>query len=151
MAVPVLVKDGKPCSGSGGTMVQTHTPQIVHVNNGINSLSGNSATTSANGSNITTSTTNNHHHHHHHTNLHLIVSDVTTTNSQSPDTSSSHLIPYSGSISSPNTQQIIQQSCNNSLSMPNSLAAAYRNQNNFIANGHQQQCTGYLPLQGRAW
>uniref|UniRef100_A0A182LTG7 Homeobox domain-containing protein n=1 Tax=Anopheles culicifacies TaxID=139723 RepID=A0A182LTG7_9DIPT len=31
------------------------------------------------------------------------------------------------------------------------LAMAYRNQNNFMANSHQQQCGGYLPLQTRAW
>lgn len=45
---------------------------------------------------------------------------------------------------------MLQQPCNNAL-MSNSLAMAYRNQNNFISNGHQQQCAGYLPLQGRAW
>uniref|UniRef100_A0A182V552 Uncharacterized protein n=1 Tax=Anopheles merus TaxID=30066 RepID=A0A182V552_ANOME len=31
------------------------------------------------------------------------------------------------------------------------LAMAYRNQNNFMTNSHQQQCGGYLPLQTRAW
>ncbi|EDS41197.1 homeobox protein nk-2 [Culex quinquefasciatus] len=48
------------------------------------------------------------------------------------------------------TGQMLQQPCNNSL-MTNSLAMAYRNQNNFMANSHQQQCGSYLPLQTRAW
>uniref|UniRef100_A0A1B0DBT9 Uncharacterized protein n=1 Tax=Phlebotomus papatasi TaxID=29031 RepID=A0A1B0DBT9_PHLPP len=46
--------------------------------------------------------------------------------------------------------QMLQQPCNNAL-MSNSLAMAYRNQNNFMSNSHQQQCSSYLPLQGRAW
>lgn len=46
---------------------------------------------------------------------------------------------------------MLQQPCNNTL-MSNSLAMAYRNQNNFMGNSHQQQhCGSYLPLQGRAW
>ncbi|KAI9580146.1 thyroid transcription factor 1 isoform X1 [Glossina fuscipes] len=130
VAVPVLVKDGKPCSG--GNTTQPHSQQVSgNVNN---SSTGNAG--SGNGNNSAAPGIN------------LITSEA--PNSHSPDTSSSLLATYNGTVSAHNAQ-VLQQPCNNSLAMSNSLAMAYRNQNNFISNGHQQQCGGYLPLQGRAW
>ncbi|TMW48516.1 hypothetical protein DOY81_006403 [Sarcophaga bullata] len=125
VAVPVLVKDGKPCAG--GNTVQSHSQQ---QSTGNGSAVGSNL---INGNNITNNVS--------------LISE--TTGSHSPDTSSSILASYNGAISGSNTQ-MLQQPCNNAI-VSNSLAMAYRNQNNFIANGHQQQCGGYLPLQGRAW
>lgn len=108
----MLVKDGKPCSGSS-----TSTPQQ-------SSNSGHSNTSLSNGNN------------------NLITNDA---NNHSPDAAS--ILPNYQSTAGHQTQ-MLQQPCNNSI-MSNSLAMAYRNQNNFISN--QQQCSSYLPLQGRAW
>uniref|UniRef100_A0A182W0F5 Homeobox domain-containing protein n=1 Tax=Anopheles minimus TaxID=112268 RepID=A0A182W0F5_9DIPT len=70
------------------------------------------------------------------------------TNAHSPDTATAALLSsYNGAA---HQHQMLQQPCNNAL-MSNSLAMAYRNQNNFMTNSHQQQCGGYLPLQTRAW
>ncbi|KFB51845.1 AGAP013315-PB-like protein [Anopheles sinensis] len=70
------------------------------------------------------------------------------SNAHSPDTATAALLSsYNGAA---HQHQMLQQPCNNAL-MSNSLAMAYRNQNNFMANSHQQQCGGYLPLQTRAW
>ncbi|KAM7361542.1 scarecrow isoform 2-T3 [Cochliomyia hominivorax] len=124
VAVPVLVKDGKPCSAGNAT--QTHSQQVSSVNNvGSNIVNGNNSIA---------------------TNINIISENA---GSHSPDTSSSILASYNGAAPGNNTQ-MLQQPCNNAI-VSNSLAMAYRNQNNFIANGHQQQCGGYLPLQGRAW
>ncbi|XP_037806569.1 homeobox protein Nkx-2.1 isoform X2 [Lucilia sericata] len=125
VAVPVLVKDGKPCSG--GNTIQSHSQQQVSsVNNvGSNIVNGNNSLSS---------------------NINLINESA---GSHSPDTSSSIHASYNGNVTGTNTQ-MLQQPCNNTI-VSNSLAMAYRNQNNFMSNGHQQQCTGYLPLQGRAW
>ncbi|XP_012162600.1 homeobox protein Nkx-2.1 isoform X2 [Ceratitis capitata] len=134
VAVPVLVKDGKPCAGNSS--IQSHHPSTTsnasNNSNNTANINENNGTPDVN-TNITSG-------------LNLITGE--TTNSHSPDTSNSLITSYNGTIVSHNPIQ--QQSCNNSL-MTNSLAMAYRNQNNFISNGHQQQCTGYLPLQGRAW
>lgn len=127
VAVPVLVKDGKPCSN--GNTVQSHSQQ---QGGSISNVVTN--TVNANGNTSISSSIN------------LITE---TPNSHSPDTSSSILATYNGTITGSNTQ-MLQQPCNNTI-VSNSLAMAYRNQNNFISNGHQQQCGGYLPLQGRAW
>ncbi|XP_039968562.1 homeobox protein Nkx-2.4 isoform X1 [Bactrocera tryoni] len=135
VAVPVLVKDGKPCSGNSSTPLSQQAGTASNTSNTSNNntnINENISTTEVNNS-ITSG-------------LNLITGE--TTNSHSPDTSNSLIASYNGTIGSHN--QIQQQSCNNSI-MSNSLAMAYRNQNNFISNGHQQQCTGYLPLQGRAW
>ncbi|XP_049306047.1 homeobox protein Nkx-2.4 isoform X2 [Bactrocera dorsalis] len=135
VAVPVLVKDGKPCSGNSSTPLSQQAGTASNTSNTSNNntnINENISTTEVNNS-ITGG-------------LNLITGE--TTNSHSPDTSNSLIASYNGTIGSHN--QIQQQSCNNSI-MSNSLAMAYRNQNNFISNGHQQQCTGYLPLQGRAW
>lgn len=126
VAVPVLVKDGKPCSS--GATAQSHPHH--QTNNDVTDDTGNVVT--SNGSNAISS-------------INLITND--TPNSHSPDTSTSLLASYNDSVSS---AQMLQQPCNNTI-VPNSIAMAYRNQNNFIQNGHQQQCGGYLPLQGRAW
>lgn len=75
----------------------------------------------------------------------IVVGDV--SNTHSPDASSTLLPNYNGVQHS----QMLQQPCNNTL-MSSSLAMAYRNQNNFMGNSHQQQCSSYLPMQaGRAW
>ncbi|XP_067616237.1 homeobox protein DTH-2 isoform X2 [Eurosta solidaginis] len=133
VAVPVLVKDGKPCAGNG-----TSAQSLIGTSSNISSNSNNNNINDNNGSTeVNSSITSG---------LNLITAE--TTNSHSPDTSNSLITSYTGTLVGNN--QIQQQSCNNSL-MSNSLAMAYRNQNNFISNGHQQQCAGYLPLQGRAW
>ncbi|XP_030382562.1 thyroid transcription factor 1 isoform X2 [Scaptodrosophila lebanonensis] len=136
VAVPVLVKDGKPCSGGGSGTQQSH------VNGSTTSGNNSNNSSSGNGNNGTTPVAVNVT-----TGLNLIAADA--PNSHSPDTSSSLLATYSGTVGGSNVA-MLQQPCNNTL-MSNSLAMAYRNQNNFISNGHQQQCGGYLPLQGRAW
>ncbi|XP_055377806.1 homeobox protein Nkx-2.1 [Condylostylus longicornis] len=120
VAVPVLVKDGKPCSSTSNS-----TPQQQQQQQNVGGSSGNGNVTT--GSNILTGAEAPHTH--------------------SPDTSSTLLSSYNGAS---HNAQMLQQPCNNSL-MSNSLAMAYRNQNNFMGNSHQQQCGGYLPLQGRAW
>ncbi|XP_046809998.1 uncharacterized protein LOC124420586 [Lucilia cuprina] len=125
VAVPVLVKDGKPCSG--GNTIQSHSQQQV---SSINNVGSNVV----NGNNSLSSTIN-------------LINE--SAGSHSPDTSSSIHASYNGTVTGTNTQ-MLQQPCNNTI-VSNSLAMAYRNQNNFMSNGHQQQCTGYLPLQGRAW
>ncbi|XP_034487543.1 homeobox protein Nkx-2.1 isoform X1 [Drosophila innubila] len=138
VAVPVLVKDGKPCSGaSSAAQPQSHTNSSTNSGNNSNNSNGN-----ANGGNGTTAATANVP-----SGLSLIPGDA--PNSHSPDTSSSLIASYGGTVGGSNAS-MLQQPCNNAL-MSNSLAMAYRNQNNFISNGHQQQCGGYLPLQGRAW
>uniref|UniRef100_T1GL77 Uncharacterized protein n=1 Tax=Megaselia scalaris TaxID=36166 RepID=T1GL77_MEGSC len=120
VAVPVLVKDGKPCSSSSNSASQQ---QVGGTSNG----------SSGSGGSVSSVNT-------------LITGDAPHTHS--PDTSSA-LLSYNGAVTGHNSQ-MLQQPCNNSL-MSNSLAMAYRNQNNFMGNSHQQQCGGYLPLQGRAW
>lgn len=127
VAVPVLVKDGKPCSS--GNASQAHSQQ---QGGSVNNVVVNAV--NANGNNSISS------------NISIITE---TPNSHSPDTSSSILASYNGTVTG-STTQMLQQPCNNTI-VSNSLAMAYRNQNNFISNGHQQQCGGYLPLQGRAW
>ncbi|XP_037950204.1 homeobox protein Nkx-2.1 isoform X2 [Teleopsis dalmanni] len=138
VAVPVLVKDGKPCS-SNNNATQSQSQQIngssTISNGGNNSSNG---TTNNGNSSVSNGVTSG---------LNLLTAE--TPNSHSPDTSSSILASYNGSVSAHNAQ-MLQQPCNSSL-MSNSLAMAYRNQNNFMSNGHQQQCGSYLPLQGRAW
>uniref|UniRef100_A0A336LTW9 Homeobox protein ceh-24 n=2 Tax=Culicoides sonorensis TaxID=179676 RepID=A0A336LTW9_CULSO len=126
VAVPVLVKDGKPCSGSSNS----NNHSSGHSQQNLNNISSAAATALSNGTTgpggtnlLTTSDTNNH----------------------SPDTPSTILPSYN---TSGHQTQMLQQPCNNAL-MSNSLAMAYRNQNNFMSN--QQQCGSYLPLQGRAW
>lgn len=145
VAVPVLVKDGKPCSGgssnnttsqtgSGGGGVGGHNSSsqqqlaaAVHAQQQSQLTNGNSSSLGSNASNL------------------LTVNDPT----HSPDPSSVALLTtYNGTT--PHNSQMLQQPCNNAL-MSNSLAMAYRNQNNFMSSSHQQQCSGYLPLQGRAW
>ncbi|XP_058813811.1 homeobox protein Nkx-2.1 isoform X3 [Topomyia yanbarensis] len=138
VAVPVLVKDGKPCSGGSNSsssaqqqQQQQHQAQQQQQVSGSNSslTTGGSGGGSGGGSSV------------------ILTSD--SNNTHSPDTPSSTLLsPYNGSHNV--TGQMLQQPCNNSL-MSNSLAMAYRNQNNFMANSHQQQCGSYLPLQTRAW
>ncbi|XP_043948690.1 homeobox protein Nkx-2.4 isoform X2 [Drosophila biarmipes] len=136
VAVPVLVKDGKPCSGNNNsTQSQSHGNSTTSAGN--NNGSTNSGNTNSGGVSGTANVSSG---------LNLITGDA--PNSHSPDTSTSLLAGY-GTVGGSNVA-MLQQPCNNTL-MSNSLAMAYRNQNNFISNGHQQQCGGYLPLQGRAW
>ncbi|KAH8245684.1 hypothetical protein KR032_007140 [Drosophila birchii] len=136
VAVPVLVKDGKPCAGSNNpTQSQPHGTSTTPSGN--NNSSGSNSGNTNSGASVTGNLTSG---------LNLIAGDA--PNSHSPDTSSSLLASY-GTVGGSNVA-MLQQPCNNTL-MSNSLAMAYRNQNNFISNGHQQQCGGYLPLQGRAW
>lgn len=137
--MPVLVKDGKPCSGNGSAHAHSLPPASNPASNIIQPLNNNNNNIANNSNHVPPSV-----------GLNLISSD--TQNSQSPDTPSSLLTAYSGSAATDHNPQMLQH-CNSSLSMSNSLAMAYRNQNNFIANGHQQQqcTTAYLPLQGRAW
>jgi homeobox protein Nkx-2.1 len=119
----VLVKDGKPCSGgSNSSQQQSQNQQSQQVSGSNTSLS------SSGNNNVVLSNDNTH----------------------SPDTAASTLLSTYNSAGHNVTGQMLQQPCNNSL-MSNSLAMAYRNQNNFMANGHQQQCGTYLPLQTRAW
>lgn len=141
--MPVLVKDGKPCSGGGSSnntsqttgsgghsssqqqqlAASVHAQQQSQLTGG----SGNSSSLGSNGTNL------------------LTVNDPT----HSPDpTSVALLTSYNGSTA--HNSQMLQQPCNNAL-MSNSLAMAYRQQNNFMSSSHQQQCSSYLPLQGRAW
>ncbi|XP_065724543.1 homeobox protein Nkx-2.1 isoform X1 [Drosophila suzukii] len=135
VAVPVLVKDGKPCSGNNNsTQSQSHGNSTTSTGNNGSSNSGNA---NSGGVSVTANVSSG---------LNLITGDA--PNSHSPDTSTSLLAGY-GTVGGSNVA-MLQQPCNNTL-MSNSLAMAYRNQNNFISNGHQQQCGGYLPLQGRAW
>ncbi|XP_044312498.1 homeobox protein Nkx-2.1 isoform X2 [Drosophila rhopaloa] len=136
VAVPVLVKDGKPCSGNNNSaQSQPHGNGTTTAGN--NTGASNSGNTHSGGVSVTANVSSG---------LNLITGDA--PNSHSPDTSSSLLASY-GTVGGSNVA-MLQQPCNNTL-MSNSLAMAYRNQNNFISNGHQQQCGGYLPLQGRAW
>ncbi|XP_055642288.1 homeobox protein Nkx-2.1 isoform X2 [Toxorhynchites rutilus septentrionalis] len=142
VAVPVLVKDGKPCSGGSNSNAsaqqqqqqqQQQAQQQQQVSGSNSSLtasgSGGGGGGGGGGSSV------------------VLTSD--SNNTHSPDTPSSTLLSsYNGSHNV--TGQMLQQPCNNSL-MSNSLAMAYRNQNNFMANSHQQQCGSYLPLQTRAW
>ncbi|XP_053962949.1 thyroid transcription factor 1 [Anastrepha ludens] len=138
VAVPVLVKDGKPCAGNNsGPQSQQASTNASNGNSSSNSNTNNTINENNGSAEVNNSISSS---------LNLITGE--TTNSHSPDTSNALIASYNGTIVGHN--QIQQQSCNNSL-MSNSLAMAYRNQNNFISNGHQQQCTGYLPLQGRAW
>ena len=125
VAVPVLVKDGKPCSGgSNSSQQQSQQQQSQQVN-------GSNTSLSSSGNNV------------------VLSND--TANTHSPDTAASTLLStYNNATGHNVTGQMLQQPCNNSL-MSNSLAMAYRNQNNFMANSHQQQCGTYLPLQTRAW
>lgn len=133
VAVPVLVKDGKPCSNNSNNSSQAasaqnqqsqHPQQQQQAHQQQQQL--NSNTTPSNNNNV------------------IVVGDV--SNTHSPDTSSTLLSSYNGVQHS----QMLQQPCNNSL-MSSSLAMAYRNQNNFMGNSHQQQCGSYIPMQGRAW
>ncbi|KAH8292679.1 hypothetical protein KR054_001649 [Drosophila jambulina] len=135
VAVPVLVKDGKPCAGNNNTTQSQHGASTTSAGN--NNSSGSNSGNTNSGASVTGNLTSG---------LNLITGDA--PNSHSPDTSSSLLTSY-GTVGGSNVA-MLQQPCNNTL-MSNSLAMAYRNQNNFISNGHQQQCGGYLPLQGRAW
>lgn len=123
VAVPVLVKDGKPCSNSNSSSQQQQNQQQQQQQQ--QQLSAGNTTVSSN-NNV------------------IVVGDV--ANTHSPDTSSTLLSSYNGGQHA----QMLQQPCNNSL-MSSSLAMAYRNQNNFMGNGHQQQCSSYLPMQGRPW
>jgi homeobox protein Nkx-2.1 len=125
----VLVKDGKPCSGSSNS---TPVQQQLTSSGSI----GNSSSNTVNLINVVAGVGNN--------------ETATSNNQHSPVDSPSTTIlsSYNGSGGH---QQMLQQPCNNTL-MSNSLAMAYRNQNNFMGNSHQQQhCGSYLPLQGRAW
>ncbi|XP_055534225.1 homeobox protein Nkx-2.4 [Wyeomyia smithii] len=147
VAVPVLVKDGKPCSGGSNSsssaqqqqQQQQHQAQQQQQVSGSNSSlttggSGGGGGGGVGGSGGGGSSV-------------ILTSD--SNNTHSPDTPSATLLsPYNSSHNV--TGQMLQQPCNNSL-MSNSLAMAYRNQNNFMANSHQQQCGSYLPLQTRAW
>ncbi|CAO1344926.1 unnamed protein product [Diamesa serratosioi] len=127
VAVPVLVKDGKPCSSSSNS-----TPVQQQLTSSGSTI-GNSSSNTINLINIgggNSETASN--------NQHSPVDSPSTTLLSSYNSSGGH-------------QQMLQQPCNNTL-MSNSLAMAYRNQNNFMGNSHQQQhCGSYLPLQGRAW
>ena len=130
VAVPVLVKDGKPCSGSSNS-----TP-VQQPLTSSGSTIGNSSSNTVNLINVAGVGNNS--------------ETVTSNNQHSPVDSPSTTIlsSYNGSGGH---QQMLQQPCNNTL-MSNSLAMAYRNQNNFMGNSHQQQhCGSYLPLQTRAW
>ena len=127
VAVPVLVKDGKPCSGSSNS-----TPVQQQLTSSGSTTIGNSSSNTVNLINVGGGS-----------------ETVTSNNQHSPvdSPSTTILTGYNGG----GHQQMLQQPCNNSL-MSNSLAMAYRNQNNFMGNSHQQQhCGSYLPLQGRAW
>jgi homeobox protein Nkx-2.1 len=132
VAVPVLVKDGKPCSGSSNsTPVQQHLTSSGSTigNSSSNTINLINAGSGGGGNSNETATSNN---------QHSPVDSPSTTILSSYNSSGGH-------------QQMLQQPCNNTL-MSNSLAMAYRNQNNFMSNSHQQQhCGSYLPLQGRAW
>ncbi|XP_065084701.1 homeobox protein Nkx-2.1 isoform X2 [Ochlerotatus camptorhynchus] len=148
VAVPVLVKDGKPCSGgsnsSGSAQQQQHQQQqqqqqqaqqqqqqVSGSNSSLTSSGGSGGGGGGGGGGSSV----------------ILTSD--SNNTHSPDTPTTTLLSsYNGSHNV--TGQMLQQPCNNSL-MSNSLAMAYRNQNNFMANSHQQQCGSYLPLQTRAW
>lgn len=123
VAVPVLVKDGKPCSANSNNSSQQQNQQHQQQQQQ-QQIAANTSVSSNN--NV------------------IVVGDV--TNTHSPDTSSTLLSSYNGGQHT----QMLQQPCNNTL-MSSSLAMAYRNQNNFMGNSHQQQCSSYLPMQGRAW
>nr|XP_029712864.1 LOW QUALITY PROTEIN: homeobox protein Nkx-2.1-like [Aedes albopictus] len=146
VAVPVLVKDGKPCSGGSNSSASAQQQQqqqqqqgggqqqqqISGSNNSLTSSGGGGSGGGGGGGGGSSV---------------VLTSDSNQTHS--PDTPTTTLLSsYQGSHNV--TGQMLQQPCNNSL-MSNSLAMAYRNQNNFMANSHQQQCGSYLPLQTRAW
>ncbi|KAG5679090.1 hypothetical protein PVAND_008684 [Polypedilum vanderplanki] len=128
VAVPVLVKDGKPCSGSSNS-----TPVQQQLTSSGSTI-GNSSSNTVNLINVGGAGGSE---------------SATSNNQHSPvDSPSTTILGYNGSGGH---QQMLQQPCNNTL-MSNSLAMAYRNQNNFMGNSHQQQhCGSYLPLQTRAW
>jgi homeobox protein Nkx-2.1 len=120
----VLVKDGKPCSGSSNS-----TPAQQQL------TSSGSIGNSSNTVNL----------------INVGGSESATSNNQHSPVDSPSTTILSGYNGSGGHQQMLQQPCNNTL-MSNSLAMAYRNQNNFMGNSHQQQhCGSYLPLQTRAW
>lgn len=128
VAVPVLVKDGKPCS-SGSSNVSSGTITTSGVIQGGTGVLHHGGQLQSTQDGIRGSTNNSHPGSHH-------------NSGASP-----------GSMSYGNSS-VSQQQCTSSGSGLVSgavMAAAYRNQNNFISTGHQQQCTGYVPLQGRAW
>lgn len=131
--MPVLVKDGKPCSGSSNsTPVQQHLTSSGSTigNSSSNTINLINVGSGGGGGNSSETATSN--------NQHSPVDSPSTT----------ILSSYNGSGGQ---HQMLQQPCNNTL-MSNSLAMAYRNQNNFMNNSHQQQhCGSYLPIQGRAW
>ncbi|XP_041761509.1 homeobox protein Nkx-2.4-like [Anopheles merus] len=138
VAVPVLVKDGKPCSGGSNASANNNNNGSGGTSgpgsNGSSSAGGGSSGTS-NGSGGPASVGSI-----------VLLND---SNAHSPDTATAALLSsYNGAAA--HQHQMLQQPCNNAL-MSNSLAMAYRNQNNFMTNSHQQQCGGYLPLQTRAW
>jgi homeobox protein Nkx-2.1 len=117
------VKDGKPCSGGNSNTSQQQQQQNQSQQQQQQQQGSQSSVGNVNG--ILTST------------------DGGQTHSPEATTLLS-------SYNSGHNTQMLQQPCNNLMS--NSLAMAYRNQNNFMSNSHQQQCAaGYLPLQGRAW
>lgn len=132
VAVPVLVKDGKPCSGSSNS-----TPVQQHLTSSGSALGNSSSSNTINLINLGSGGGGS--------------SEAAASNNQHSPVDSPSTTILSGYNSSGGHQQMLQQPCNNTL-MSNSLAMAYRNQNNFMGNSHQQQhCGSYLPLQGRAW
>lgn len=132
VAVPVLVKDGKPCSGSSNS-----TPVQQHLTSSGSTI-GNSSSNTINLINVGSGGGGN-------------SSETATSNNQHSPVDSPSTTILSSYNGSGGHQQMLQQPCNNTL-MSNSLAMAYRNQNNFMGNSHQQQhCGSYLPIQGRAW
>ena len=127
--MPVLVKDGKPCSGSSNS-----TPVQQQLTSSGSTI-GNSSANTVNLINVGG----------------VGNSETVTSNNQHSPVDSPSTTILSGYNGGGGHQQMLQQPCNNTL-MSNSLAMAYRNQNNFMGNSHQQQhCGSYLPLQGRAW
>lgn len=136
VAVPLLVKDGKPCTNNSNNSSQAAPAQNQQSQHPQQQQQQQQAHQQPQQLNSNTTPSNN--------NNVIVVGDV--SNTHSPDTSSTLLSSYNGVQHS----QMLQQPCNNSL-MSSSLAMAYRNQNNFMGNSHQQQCGSYIPMQGRAW
>ncbi|XP_044729927.1 homeobox protein Nkx-2.4 isoform X1 [Chrysoperla carnea] len=137
VAVPVLVKDGKPCSGgnnqqtgvgggNGGT-----ADIITGRNNGGSGGSNNGGGGGGTGGQQTAGGgTNN-------------CSGVTNTGNHL------HALHHQTAAAQVVTSQAAQCMAAANGSATIAMAAAYRNQNNYLQ--HQQQCGAYLPLQGRAW
>lgn len=155
VAVPVLVKDGKPCSGGSNNNTVNNNQQSSSSSVGDLLSGGGRGGNNNNGTHNSTSTLNG-----------SINSSICGSSGGSGLVGSSsvgggvggggvggtgvvpgshlHALQQHQQAAAVSSQTAAQCMANGTIAM-----AAYRNQNNYLQ--HQQQCGAYLPLQGRAW